>query len=54
MVAGPELARLVNGFDKHDGKHHEQTAALQAEFRKDVSELTGIVRRMGNPFYGLF
>ena len=34
IVAGPEIARLVNGFDghkdKHDGKHHEQSATVQA------------------------
>ena len=50
MAAEPEIARLVNEFDehndKHDGKHHEQSAAVQAEVRKDVCELTGIVRCM--------
>ena len=50
-----EIARLVNEFDEHngnhDGKHHEQSTAVQAELRKDVGELTGIVRRMGNPFF---
>ena len=55
MVAGPEIARLVNEFDEHNDKHdekqHEQLAAAQAEFTKDVRELTGIVRRMGNPFF---
>ena len=37
MVAGPKIARLVNEFDEHidkdDAKHHEQSAAAQAEFR---------------------
>ena len=29
---------------------NEQSAAVQAEFKKDVCELT-VVRRMGNPFF---
>ena len=57
MVAGPEIARLVNEYDeyndKHDGKNHEQSAAVQVEFRKDVCEVTGIVQRMGNPNFDL-
>ena len=56
MVAGPEIARLENEFDehndKHDGKCHEQSAAVQAEVSDGVCELTGIVCRIGNPFFG--
>ena len=55
MAARPKIATLVNTFaehiDKHDGNHHEQSAATQAEFRKDVGELTGIVHLTGNPFF---
>ena len=55
MVAGSEIAKLANEFDehnnKHDGKRHELSAAEQAEIRKDVSELTRIVCRMGNPCF---
>ncbi len=54
MIAGPEIARLVNEFDEHcvgnSAKHHEQSVGVQAEFRKDVFELTGVVQDMGNPF----
>jgi len=54
MIAAPEIARLVNVFDEHNdkwsGKHHEQSAGVEAEFKKDVHELTGIVQGMGNPF----
>ena len=53
MVAGPEMARLVNEFDEHN-EHHEQSATVQAKFMKDVCELTGIVRRMGNSFLTTF
>jgi hypothetical protein len=41
-------------FDEHSdqqsGKHHEQFAGVQAEFKKDVCELTAIINGMGNPF----
>ena len=50
QFAGPEIERLVNEFDehndRHNGKHHEHSAAVLAGFRKDVCEVTGIVHRM--------
>jgi len=54
MVAGPEIARIVNEFDEYQSKepekHHEQSRATQAEFMKDVLELVEVIQTVDNPF----
>lgn len=59
MVAGPEVARVIEEF--HDGnqywrrqtadtRHHDQTPSVQASFVKDIRSLVGVIEEMGNPF----
>ena len=54
MIAGPEIARLVEECDEHSdkqyGKLQEQSEGVEAELRKDVTELIGILYGVGNPF----
>ena len=45
MVAGPELARMVE-----DHHHHEQKHGFQSAFAKDVKSLISSYEEMGNPF----
>ena len=59
MVAGPEVARVIEDFQ--DGnqhwrrqtaatRHHDQTPSVQASFVKDVHSLIGVTEKTGNPF----
>ena len=57
MVAGPEMARLIQEFQEEvedeahvNLKHHEQTTSKQKNFIKEVTTLTKKVEDMGNPF----
>ncbi|PIK34551.1 hypothetical protein BSL78_28625 [Apostichopus japonicus] len=62
MVAGPEVARVIEEFDvncldcsHHNAsssnlKHHEHTAAVQSAFAKMVEALVRVIDEMGNPF----
>ncbi|KAL8586673.1 hypothetical protein ACOMHN_038659 [Nucella lapillus] len=59
MVAGPEVARVIEEFqdgNQHwrrqtaDTRHHAQTPSVQASFVKDVCSLIGVIEEMGNPF----
>jgi len=54
MVAGPEIARMLNEFEAvsdiaHD-KHHEQTKSYQSRFVKDVTTLIDSFEQFDNPF----
>jgi len=35
---------------KDSHKHHEQTPSLQQAFKKQVNQLSEIIKSMGNPF----
>ncbi|KAK3735626.1 hypothetical protein QZH41_007395 [Actinostola sp. cb2023] len=55
MVAGPELARMVQEFEgnitvaeTHD--HHEQKPCFQSAFAKDVRNMVSSFEEVGNPF----
>ena len=62
MVAGPELARVIEGFEVNclDGgtektsrtnlRHHEHTASAQVKFANEVGALVQVLEDMGNPF----
>lgn len=59
MVAGPEVARVIEEFqdgNQHwrrqtaDTRHHDQTPSVQASFVTDVRSLVGVIEEMGNPF----
>lgn len=59
MVAGPEVSRLINAFEKECAalsdkttkkKHHSQSEAEQKRFIKDVNSLLDTIERYGNPF----
>ena len=59
MVAGPEVARVIEEFQDGnqywrrqtaDTRHHDQTPSVQASFVKDVRSLVGDREEMGNPF----
>ena len=58
MIAGPEVSRLVAGYEaasglrdeEHNIRHHEQTPSAQKSFFKKVKSLTVVLREMGNPF----
>lgn len=55
MVTGPELARMVEEFEGHISAsgmhdHHEQKAAVQNAFAKDVLNLVSTIGEVGNPF----
>ena len=59
MVAGPEIARTIDGFetaclDNHigrdNGRHHEHTMAVQVTFASDVQALVEVIEDLGNPF----
>ncbi len=56
-IAGPEQARILTEFEdqfmeskKDSHKHHEQTPSLQQAFKKQVNQLSEIIKSMGNPF----
>ena len=57
MVAGPELARIVNEFEDefHRGKdidtrHHEQLLSIQKSFASDFNNVMSCFEKLGNPF----
>lgn len=58
MFSGPEMARLVNEFEKSMGPetspesrhHHENEKGFQKTFRKDIRALVGVIEEFGNPF----
>ncbi len=54
MIAGPEIARVINEFErdnpKCDPKHHEQNPHVQTTFVNQVSSLVKSITDMGNPF----
>ena len=59
MVAGPEVARMVNEFESLKSRtsvdrynHHEQHKGVQTTFLEEVRSLVGIIEEMGNPFMG--
>ena len=57
MVAGPEIARMVEEFEKQafhgeatDLDHHERLPSFQVTFSTQVNELVVTMEEMGNPF----
>ena len=61
MLAGPEVARIINQFEddyNYDMDpeeitqkcHHEEGRASQSTFQRHVNGLTTTIRNMGNPF----
>ena len=58
MVAGPEVSRLVAGYEAMSGikdttyssRHHEQTLSAQKSFFEKVKSLSVVMQEMGNPF----
>ena len=55
MVAGPELARMVQEFEEtssqtEEHSHHEQKSAVQLTFFKDVVNTVSYFEQLGNPF----
>ena len=58
MIAGPEIARIIQEFEETPSKevseekrrHHEETPCVQAAFKKDVLSLVSAIEEMGNPF----
>ncbi|KAK6175971.1 hypothetical protein SNE40_014343 [Patella caerulea] len=58
MVAGPEVSRLLFGYEAmsgekdvtHSSRHHEQTRSAQKSFFEKVKSLSAVMQEMGNPF----
>ena len=57
MIAGPEVARIIQEFEETYSKvseekchHHEQIPGVQAAFKEDVLSLVSAIEDMGNPF----
>ena len=59
MVSGPEVAHLVKTFEEDsvlksqkdsEYRHHEQTPAFQARFKKHVANLIEEFKKLRNPF----
>ena len=57
MVSGPEMARLINDFDRSvncaqspDIRHHEQRPGVQKSFLQNVKTLKTTFDDYGNPF----
>ena len=57
MVAGPELARIVNEFEDefhrgkdNDTRHHEQLPSIQKSFASDFNNVMSCFEKLGNPF----
>ena len=58
MIAGPELARIIQEFEETSSKevseekrhHHEQIPGIQAAFKKDLLSPVSAIEDMGNPF----
>ena len=57
MVAGPEIARMVNEFeetaiplaDETHESHHEDTKAFETRFQHHVKNLVNVFEDEGNP-----
>ena len=61
MVAGPEIARTIDGFetaclDNHtgrdNGRHHEHTMAVQVTFASEVQALVEVIEDLGESVHG--
>ena len=59
MVAGPEIARTIDGFEtaclgnhtgRDNGRHHEHTTAVQVTFASEVQALVEVIEDLGSPF----
>ena len=58
MVAGPEIARMIDEFEnlvlhwneREETCHHDQTVSVQASFAQYVSSLVRVIEELGNPF----
>ncbi|EDO43913.1 predicted protein [Nematostella vectensis] len=59
MLSGPEMARLINEFERtlmgtesnsEMRNHHEDEVSYQRAFQKDVKSLTNVLEEYGNPF----
>ena len=55
MVAGPELARMVEEFEEvisasESQNHHENKPAIKSAFAKDVVNLVSSFEELGSPF----
>ncbi len=55
MVAGPEIARVVDEFEQSsvtdpDTTHHDQVPSIQNTFQKNVRALCLAIEESGNPF----
>ena len=59
MVAGPEVARVIEEFqdgNQHwrrqtaDTHHHDQMPSVQVSFTKDVRALVSVIEEMSDPF----
>ncbi|KAK3740395.1 hypothetical protein QZH41_000916 [Actinostola sp. cb2023] len=55
MVAGPEIARMVQEFENVTSsdtslKHHEQEYGPQASFKADLQSVVSTFEELGNPF----
>ncbi len=55
MVAGPELSRIIKGFEgdtlyKAGLEHHEQKPGFKRSFFKDIVNTVTSFEELGNPF----
>ena len=57
LIAGPEIARVVNEFETtflshkaDDVHHHKQVPSIQTAFAKDVRNMLSVMDELGNPF----
>ncbi|EDO35715.1 predicted protein [Nematostella vectensis] len=59
MLSGPEMARLINEFERmlmgtesnsEMRNHHEDEVSYQRAFQKNVKSLTNVLEKYGNPF----
>ena len=57
MVAGPEIARILNEFEDQfqrrkqiDARHHEQLPSIQKSFASDLNNTISTFTKLGNPF----
>ena len=58
MVAGPEIARMIDEFEnlvlhwneREETCHHDQIVSVQASFAQYVSSLVRVIEELGNPF----
>ena len=57
MVAGPEIARILNEFQDQfqrkkqiDACHHEQLPSIQKSFTSDLNNTVSTFTKLGNPF----